>query len=116
MLAAVTSSIKTISNVSDLVVSLKNSWKKSNNVTYLEYIVVLKESKSRSALVRLNASISSNTFSSTVSKALGAVVTVKGSYSRYSSDPTTDVKDPSTLSKDRIIIVTYSPLCQFCIT
>lgn len=51
--------------------------------------------------MRLNASISSNTFSSTLSRALGTAVTVKGSYSRYSGDPTTDIKDPSTLSKDK---------------
>lgn len=101
---AVTSLVKKISNVSDLEVNLNKSWKVDNS-TYMDYTVVLRGSKtgSSSALVRLNASINDNTFSSALSAAMGTPVTVKGSYQRYVSEtPKDNMRDPRTASKDQI--------------
>lgn len=101
---AVKSLVKKISNVSDLDID----WKKSstvNNSTYMDYTVVLRGSKtgSSSALVRLNASIIDNTFSSALSATMGTPVTVKGSYQRYVSEtPKDNMRDPRTASKDQI--------------
>jgi hypothetical protein len=101
---AVTSLVKKILNDSDLVMDWEKSWKVDNSI-YMDYTVELKGSKtgSSSALVRLNASIDDNTFSSALSAAMGTPVTVKGSYQRYVSEtPQDNMRDPRTASKDQI--------------
>lgn len=100
--AAVTSSVKKISNDSDLEIKLKKTWKVDSS-TYMNYTVVLKGSKtsSSSVLARLNASIIDNTFSSALTAAMGTPVTVKGSYQRNVSEaPQDNVRDPRTASKE----------------
>jgi VIT1/CCC1 family predicted Fe2+/Mn2+ transporter len=104
LLTAVTSSVKKISKVSDLDIKLKNTWR-VNNSTYMNYTVVLRGSKtsSSSALVRLNASIMDNTFSSALSEAMGTPVTVTGAYQRNVTDSSqNDMRDPRTASKEQI--------------
>jgi hypothetical protein len=103
LLTAVESLVKKISNVSDLAITLKESWKVGNS-TYMDYTVVLRGSKtdSSSALVLLNASINDNTFSSALSAAMGTPVTVKGAYQRET--PQDNMRDPRTASKDQILV------------
>jgi hypothetical protein len=101
---AVKSVVKKITNVSDLEINFNNSWERGNS-TYMDYTVVLRASKtsSSSALVRLNASITDNTFSSALSAAMGTPVTVTGAYQRYVSEtPQDNMRDPRTASKDQI--------------
>ena len=84
LLAAVTRTIESILNESDLKVNFLDAYN-SVNKTKMTYTVDLPESKSGSALLLLNASISDNSFSSTLSKILGIPITTKGSYKRYTT-------------------------------
>lgn len=104
LLTAVTSSVKKISDVSDLVINLKKTWEVANS-TYMDYTVVLRgsETSSSSVLVRLNASISDNTFSSALTAAMGTPVTVSGAYQLYVSEASQEnVRDPRIASKEQV--------------
>ena len=79
LLAAVTKTVKVITNMSDLVINVKKIWTNANN-TGMEYVVVLRELNSVNAFKRLNDSISRKAFSLSMSKTLGFPVTVQGPY------------------------------------
>lgn len=67
LLAAVTKTVKVITNISDLVIKVKKIWTKANN-TGMEYVVVLRDLNSVNAFKCLNDSMSGKAFSLSMSK------------------------------------------------
>lgn len=102
LLAAVTKTIKEITNMSDLVINVKKIWIYANN-TGMEYVVVLRELNSVDASKRLKDSIRGKAFLLSMSKTLGVSVTVQGSYLPISSESTN--LRASTNLKARILTV-----------
>ena len=77
MLAAITSTVKAITNISDIVIKFENFYRYSN-VTEIKCSTVLRESIPGRSLKLLNAGTDEK-FSSIMSKKLGVPVTMSGS-------------------------------------